>query len=226
MYVQIARSDLLAKELLDIFTNRAAPYNNGVILAPSFCVLSSTVTLSAQRAAFARDSWKPWLLLRPRPRSPPPHAARSRAQPVATRSQEPHAARRHAQPAAARNPQLHAASSRACPARVPACAARCCLARCLRKHAACCCLARRLRSLSAASYCPASYLCCLLPAASVLACGLLPATSCLLPAVSVFACGLLPTASCLLPAAYCLLSTACCLLPPVYCLLPTAFACC
>ncbi|CAI7780216.1 unnamed protein product [Closterium sp. NIES-54] len=126
-------------------------------------------------------------LLRPRTRSPPPHAARSRAQPVATRSQEPHAARCHAQPAAAHSPQPHAASSRACPARVPACAARCCLACCLRKRAACCCPARCLRSLSAASYCPAS---CLLPAASVLACGLLPAACCLPPPV----CCLLPTA--------------------------------
>ncbi|CAI7891592.1 unnamed protein product [Closterium sp. NIES-54] len=130
------------------------------------------------------------------------------AQPAAARSPSPRAARSRTQPVAARSPQPHAASSHACPARVPACAARCCLARCLRKRTACCCLARRLRCLSAASYCPASCLCCLLLAASVLACSLLPAASCLLPAVSVFACGLLPTASCLLPAPYCL-----CLLP-------------
>ncbi|CAI7902067.1 unnamed protein product [Closterium sp. NIES-54] len=158
---------------------------------------------------------------RPRPSSPPPHAARSRARPVATRSHavarspSPRAARSRAQLVATRAARSHARSLQLSAANrlllLPACLL---LAACCLPAAAACCLLL-----------PAAAACCLLPACCLPAACLqpaccLPAACCLLPA-----CCSLP-ATCLLPA-YCL-PAACCLLQPA-CRLPAACllpACC
>ncbi|CAI7922912.1 unnamed protein product [Closterium sp. NIES-54] len=127
-------------------------------------------------------------LLRPRPHSPSPHAARStqqRALPVATRSQEPRAARHHAQPRPAHSTSPRAALSRTQPAATRA-------------------LLVCLPELECGKLLPSTL-------------RMLPAAYCLCLSLWSTACCLLSTACCLClclrPTVYCPLSAACFLLP-------------